>query len=172
MKTYNVFSLWAFCMLAILSCKQDVKNQSKEAEQITKDILKGETTNSESSACDLFTNEILLDVFPKATHIQPESDERPYPRCSYYFDISGASYYTGLTVAKGMGSETSLENSMKYFPDKQSVSGLGKKAYYIARIGQMSIWTGKDLIHVSVTIDGKGNETSSKSLARVLLKKM
>ncbi|MEE9429497.1 MAG: hypothetical protein V3V16_00555 [Melioribacteraceae bacterium] len=146
----TVFSFMIFFIF--ISCGNESKNQSNsktDIKEMIKKDLSGKNKNDNASACDFLSESYLTQKFTGATDFQPKSSEKPYPRCRYTFTVNGETYYVGLTLLKGNGSEAMLDSGTKPFPKKELLSGVGGKAYYIKTMNQVSAWEGNHLIHVN-----------------------
>lgn len=124
------------------------------------------------SVCDIFSESYLKNVFPDAENFKARPRDKPYPGCTYHFDAGGKLHYAGVTLVEKFGSEKNLERSMQSFSDKEPVSGLGQKAYYIPKLGQVSVWSGTRLIHVFVQIEEKGDKEKAVRIAGDIIAKL
>ncbi len=114
----------------------------------------------------------MLSIFPSAENFKPFSKEKPYPSCSYRFKFKGEKYKVGLTLVRKYASEKNLEKAVSYFKEKELLSGIGKKAYYISQKGQVSLYNGNYLAHVYVTINEKGNKNLAIQITTELIEKI
>ncbi len=148
--------------LILLSCGKEKKNDTKE---LIKNKVSGKANNNNNSACEYLSEAFIKTMFPEATNFELKSHEKPYPTCSYKFDVGGKPCQARLTIAKGFGSEKNLEASMKHFSNKELLSDVGQKAYYIPNISQLSVWEGKNIIHVNIN----GNKETTIKAAKEIL---
>jgi len=130
----------------------------------TSELVKKAIDNS-GTACEILSEEYLTVIFPGASNFKVKSSEKPYPTCSYEFEVDGVSHMARLTLAKGLGSEKNFDNAMKYQSEKELVSGVGEKAYYIVKQNQVSAWSGKNIIHINID---NNKEASMKSANEIL----
>ena len=131
---------------------------------VSSDLLKKTIANT-GTACEYLTADYLSTLFPGATNFKQKSSEKPYPTCSYEFEVDGISHMARLTLAIGLGSEKNFDNAMKYQSEKELVSGVGEKAYYIVKQNQVSAWSGKNIIHINID---NNKEASMKSANEIL----
>lgn len=75
-----------------------------------------------------------------------------------------------LTIAMGIGSEKNFDAAMKYQPQKELLTGVGEKAYYIVKQHQISAWSGKNIIHVNINNDKNLSIRSANDLFEKLIK--
>lgn len=54
---------------------------------------------------------------------------------------------------------------MKYHAEKELLSGVGEKAYYLKKINQVSAWSGKNIIHINID---NNKEASMRSANEIL----
>ena len=157
--------------LILLSCGNEKKKDANLTLKNAKERVENElakTNNADGSACEYLSETFIKTIFPEATNFEPKSHEKPYPTCSYKFDVDGKSCHARLTIAKGFGSEKNLDAAMKYHSEKELLKGVGQKAYYLTKSSQVSVWEGKNIIHVNIN----GNKETSIKAAKELLSKL
>ncbi len=111
-----------------------------------------EETEETANACAIIKQESFVQqFFPNAKEIQHKQLDQTFNPCQTTFSINGDRELILVTHVVGAGSEASLETGMQVFPNKQLLTNIGNKAYYIEKINQISIWKGQDLFHILVS---------------------
>ncbi len=154
--------------MIMFSCGNEKQNKEKKTLENTKVSLETKLpkkNNDSGSACEILTENFVKSIFSEAINFKPKSSEKPYPTCSYKFEVNGSPHHARLTIAKGFGSEKNLEMAMKYHAEKELVSGVGQKAYYLIKSHQLSVWEGKNIFHVNIN----GNKEKSIEAAKEII---
>lgn len=155
--------------MAFINCDSKQKNNKEEINNI---ISKTGSNNEDVSVCNILSKEYLIKTFPGASNFKPFSKEKPYPSCSYRFEYKGENHKVGLTLVKKYASEKNLDKAVSYFSVKEPLQNIGKKAYYIPQLGQVSLFNNNYLAHVYVTINEKGNKNLALKITKNLIKKL
>ncbi len=168
MKKYFLKTISLF-ILVLIFIGFNSKSEKKQPVR-TKFIWKN--PNTDNTACNILTKDYLLGEFPGAENFKPFSKKKPYPSCSFRFKYNGKNYKVGLTLVKKYASEKNLDKAVSYFKEKESLHGVGKKAYYIPKQGQVSLFNNNYLAHVYVTINEKGNKNLAIQITTELIEKI
>ncbi len=165
--------------LAFVSCSETTENKvtdsHKEVEKTVVNTATEQSSNSKGHACDYLSEDYIKSKFPNAANIKPHSSDSPYPTCSYIFQENDEHYTIGLTIARAVGDVSMLETSMSFIKmEKTALEGFGEKAYYIPKLGQISLYKSGDLIHINCSdgLKNTGREALAKEIAKELLGKM
>ncbi|MCT4583018.1 MAG: hypothetical protein N4A35_16515 [Flavobacteriales bacterium] len=166
-------------VLVFTSCGETTENKTADShkgeETTVENSETAQSSNSNGHACDYLSEEYIRSKFPNAENIKPHSSDSPYPTCSYIFQENGEHYTIGLTIARAVGDVSMLETSMSFIKmDKTALEGFGEKAYYIPKLGQISLYQSGNLIHVNCSdgLKNTGREALAKEIAKELLSKM
>ena len=172
MKKLSVLLLLMVVFLVSCNSKPSGRDAEKTAETEKISQTASKTAETEKTVCDLLSRAYLLKKFPEAAGFKQQSRQEPYPGCSWRFKYSGDNYKIGITRVTEYASEKNLEKAVSYFNDAETVSGLGKKAFYIPAQGQFSVFTGKYIVHVYATVHEKGNRELAEKVIRDMLAEM
>lgn len=159
-------------ILVFLACESKPKKVPEIKNDVTLNIENATTENS-SLVCELLSEEYILKLFPEAIDFQPRSMEKPYPSCSYRFTVNGTNHKVGITLVKKYASEKNLDKSMTYIKsEKELLKGIGKKAYYILNLGQVSVFDGNYLVHIYATVKEAGDKEMAIRITKDILEKL
>jgi len=144
-------------LFLIISCGTDTKKeQTKKA------------TKNKLEVCDLLNQDLLKKLYPNATDFKQEFSENTYPTCKYAFVVGGKTVKARITAAFNFGSRKNFDAAMSNFSKKELIKNVGKKAYYLEKMNQLSAWEGKNIIHVNIGNDKEKTIAATK----IILKKM
>ena len=152
-------------LILLVSCGSDKTEQKKIS--FKSKSYQTKTDNNDSKVCDLLNAELIKELYPDAINFKQEYSKETYPTCEYKFDVNGISKIARITAALGVGSRKNFDIAMTYLSDKEPINNIGQKAYYKPKINQISVWEGKNVIHVKI---GNDKEKTIRAVNMILSK--
>jgi len=168
-KTANI--QLSLLIMVFLACESKPKEVTEINKIVTHNVE--EEKAADLSVCELLSEEYILKIFPEATDFNPRSMEKPYPSCSYRFLVAGTNHKVGITLVKKYASEKNLDKSMTYIKsEKEPLEGIGIKAYYIPKLGQVSVFNDNYLAHIYATVEEVGDKETAIRITKDILEKL
>ena len=158
-------NMYLLLLILLISCGKDKNEASKIA--FKSKTYQAKTADKDPEVCDLLNEDLIKELYPDAINFKQEYTKVTYPTCKYKFDVNGTSKIARITVAFGFGSQKNFDNAMKYLKEKAPVKNVGQKAFYADKMKQLSVWEGKNILHVNV---GDDKEKTIKATNMILSK--
>jgi hypothetical protein len=144
--------------LLLTACGEESKSSTKAVK---------ESQSTSITPCKLM-NQAVIKSFPNAKELVSKKDNPKF--CYFSYTVEDRTYGVSLSLALGAGSEATLEQSVSFFKIKAPIADIGEKAY-INKNGQISVWHGKNLFHITINDDAppyKSNITHATKIAQAI----